>query len=320
MAVLAASDYANRAATDRSYLPGIFDTVFRNGDGQVERSLLLGPNPIIPARGYAADDSVRVTANTGANASVGSFSEGATPLARGKQTIITSAFAFKHFWAFVGQTGHAAARMGRGGAGVRDQDENYELRMALQDLKDAVVVAFLTDAAAHSIRGIISDATYAWGDASRSTSATLISYLLNASSAAISTSLLNKMRYRSKLPPYAARIQALLGSPLQAGKYAELISGKLAVPQGASDILPGDLAMARLPFFELEDCTTTEIYGLSDVDGSWGMTENTLDPSGFELKLYGPTDDSETLQIVKRLAIWCNQPQRQAKLYGLSVG
>ncbi|MCP3973182.1 MAG: hypothetical protein GY720_01675 [bacterium] len=319
MGVLEVSDLSTRVKTDDEFVDEMMhDTVFRNVGALVGR--------IIPERGYQSGTYARIGAITAANGSVESYVEGQTPPSRGKQTTIATKFAYRAWRGLVGQTGHARRELGPGYEHVRGGD--IELVGCMMDIRDLMTTDFLS-ASTYGMQGIINNAGVNWGDSSRTTSATLISYLLNASSAAISTALLNKAKWRSREAPYGARVELWVASPLQSGLVAEVGSGKMALNDiggSVANVIPGDVAAAE-PWADMPDLTTSVVLGLSEVDSSWGYTSN--EPGNvaggrqgeatFHARMYGSQDDSDTLQISTAGAIWCTQPQKQIKIYGLST-
>lgn len=312
MSVKTVADLANVLSTDRQIIAGVHDTVFRNVDS------LIGP--IIPLKGYQAGTGVKILVNVSANASAEVYTEGQSAPSRGQQTVVKADFAFKAFRVFLGETGHARRAHGPAGQGfLEGVDPQYEITMASEDLRDLMTTTFLT-AAIYGVPGIISDATYNFGDQSRSTYATLISYLLDANSAALSTALVNKASHRSHEAPYGAKVELWVASPLQCGAFAELQSGKVAALQANNEIIPTMILPVEMP-----DLATALLLGLTDVQRSWGYTSNEVGNlggkpgSGFHVKYYGAQDDSDTIQLSTAGAIWCNKPNRQVKIHTLST-
>ncbi len=319
MGQLEVSNLSTRVKTDAEFVDeNMHDTVFRNVGALAGR--------IIPERGYASGQYARIGAITAANGSVESYTENKTPPSRGKQTTIATKFEFRHWRGLIGQTGHARRVEGPGYEHVRGGD--LELVGCMLDIRDLMTTDFLSDEI-YGMQGIINNASKNWGDSSRSTSATLISYLLNASSAAISTALLNKAKWRSKEAPYGARVELWVASPLQGGLVAEVAAGKLALNDAGGqtgNVIVNDVAAAE-PWATMPDLTTSVVLGLSEVDAAWGYTSN--EPGNvaggrqgeatFHAREFGSQDDSDTLQISTAGAIWCKQPQKQIKIYGLST-
>ncbi len=312
MAVKTVADLAAVLSSDKQFIPGTHDTVFRNVNS------LIGP--IVPMRGYAAGENVKINVNVAANSSAEVYVEGQDAPARGQQTVVTASFAFKHFRVMIGETGHARRARGPASQGALDGvDPMYELNMAAEDLRDLMTTTFLSTST-YGIQGIINNASVAFGDQSRTTYATLISYLLDASSAALSTSLINKANWRSREAPYGARAQLWVASPLQCGIFAEIQSGKVAALSADNQPIPNSVLPVAMP-----DLTTSVFLGLSDVDRAWGYTSNEegnlggQSGSGLHVRYYGAQDDSDTVQLSTAGAIWCNQPQKQIKIHSLST-
>jgi hypothetical protein len=318
MSVKTASDWSTQVKTDEEFVSDqVFDTVFRN-------DALIGR--VIPLRGDGAGTYVRINAYTAANGSVQSYVEGQSAPSRGKQTAIATKFTFRSWRGFIGETGHSLRERGANAQHVRGGDD--EMRLCMVDIRDLMTTDFLAASQTYSVDGIINNANVNWGDSSRSTSASLISYLLAASSAGISTSLLNKAKWRSKESPYAARVGAWMSAPLQGGLVAEVAAGKLSlndVGGQVGNVIVNEVAASE-PWITMPDMLTSTIVGFTDLDGTWGYTNNEVGdmagPTGgmFRTRLYGSQDDSDTLQISTAGAIWCTQPQRQIKITGLSTG
>jgi hypothetical protein len=320
MTVTLAADLANRISADHEFVAGVHDTVFRNTDSLIGR--------VIPLRGYQAGEQVEVRVITSANSSAEVYTEGASAPDRGKQTVIKTSFAFKHFRIMIGETGHARRKRGPNNEGLADgSSPDFELQFAMEDLRDLMTTTFMTAGQTYSIDGIIDDSGTNFGDQSRSTYTTLVSYKLAASSAGLSTSLLNKANWRSREAPYGAKIDFWLAAPLQVGLYAELVSGKLAVPTagGTQDIIPDMFNIAGSMFVPQPDLTTSIILGFTGIDRYWGYTSNERGNFaggglGFHARLFGSQDDSDTMQISTAGAVWCTAPQKQARIEGLSTG
>lgn len=315
--VLVVADLAQRVKTDEEYVAGLHDTVFRN-DGLIGR--------VIPLRGTAPGTYVRINAITAANSSVESYQEGQAAPARGKQQTITTKFAFRSWRGMIGQTGHALREQGAGATHIRGGD--IELEKLLADIRDKMTTDFLARAQTYSLDGIINNSSVNWGDSSRTTYTTLVSYLLAASSAGISTALLNKAKWRSKEAPYGARVGYWMSAPLQGGLVAEVAAGKLSlndVGGSVGNVIVNEVAASE-PWITMPDMLTSTIIGFTNLDTAWGYTNNEVGnmaaPGGgvFRTRLYGATDDSDTMQVSTAGAVWCTEPQAQIKITGLSTG
>jgi hypothetical protein len=316
MSAVQVADLADRVSVDEQYVGGLWDTVFRNEDSLIGR--------IIPLKGYKAGTYCRVNPITAANGSVETYVENQSAPARGKQTVITSKFAFKHFRGMIGETGHARRERGPSNQGLRDgSSPDFELEYVMKDIRDKMTTTFMTAGQTYSVDGIIDDDGTNYGDVSRATYTSLKSYKLSASSAAISTALINQANWRSREAPYGAKPELWFASPLQVGKLAEVLSGKVApfnAAGGLSDVIP-----ERVGVIEVPDLTTSLIFAMTDVARTWGYTSNEVGNMagggmGFHARYYGSQDDSDTLQISTAGAIWCTQPQRQIRIEGLSTG
>ena len=317
MGAVTAADYDELVKTDEEFVDGLWDVVFRN-------DALIGR--VIPLRGDGWGKYKRVNLVTAANTSVQSYQEGQTAPSRGKQTYATAKFAYRSWRVMVGETGHALRNRGPNSEHLRGGPDT-EIRLAMRDLRDKMTTDFLAAGQTYSVDGIVNNATVNFGDLSRTTHAALLSYLLNASSATPSTALINKAKWFSKEAPYGSRIEVWLSSATIGGNLAEVASGKLALNDiggGMANIIPEDVAAAQ-NIISVPDMLTSTMIGLSDVDNTWGYTNNEVGTMAgengavFRTRLYGSQDDSDTLQISTAGAVWSTQPQRQVKIYGLST-
>jgi hypothetical protein len=316
--VLVAADYDDRAKTDAEYVEDkVFQTVFKN-------DALVGP--VIPLRGTKAGEYVRINFYYSANSSVEYYQEGQAAPNRGKQAASTTKFAFRSWRALLGETGHALRRRGGSAEGIRGG--NDELVETMKDIRDKMTTDFLAASQTYSIDGIINDSTVNWGDVSRSTYDTTVSYLLAASSAGISTALLNKAKHRSKEDPYGAMVEYWMSAALQTGLVAEVGAGKISLNDiggGIANVIPSNVAASE-PWITMPNMLTSTIIGFTGLDDYWGYTNNEVGtmagPNGgmFRTRLYGSQDDSDTLQVTTAGCVWCTQPQRQIKITGLSTG
>ncbi len=309
MGVYLASDWAQRASVDKTYIPGISDVVFRNAK-------LIGR--LIPIKPSRPGDYIRIAAITAKNDSVGKYTEGATPKSRGKQTPITTKFEFQAYRGFIGETGHSERRVWKDGQGLRDNDLNprdLELAYGIKDIVDQMTIDFLLRNAA-GLPGMIDDATTDWGDSSRSTSTALVSYLVGSSTTALSTSVMNQATWRSRARPYGADPTLWLAAPLQLGNVAEIMSGKIAGDNANVDVIPstngGTIQIGNNILAEMPDLDTGTILGLTNPDTDWGYVSNQQE--GFKLKVMGAVDDSDELQISTGGLIYNSSPNRQVKI------
>jgi len=309
------AELAARLSTDAQYIPRAHDMVFYNS------SALFGN--IIPMRGLEGGSGVKITAVVAGNDSAEVYTEGQSLPARGNLTTIGVTFGYKHFRVVIGETGHA--RKAQLGGGLLHGDPDLEVDGALKKLRDLITRTYLTDSVSYSILGIIDD-TVNYGDASRSTYTALKSYKLNASSAAISTTIMNKAYNRSRERPYGANVQLWVASPTQTGKYADVVSGKVAPTTAVgAELIPRSIEVGGNPWLPVPDLLTSVVLGLTDIDESWGVKmheDGNLGGgkgSGINVKYMGAQDDSDTIQLSTSLGIYCSQPQKQVKIYGLST-
>jgi len=171
-------------------IAGLHDTVYRN-DGLL---------PLFQQEVSIGNSQKQIKVITAANDSVEMYSENDAAPARGYQQTATASFDFKHFRVVYGMTGHARRLVGSNFQASYADGVNIELLKAVADLRDYMNTTFMSSSA-YGIQGII-DSSTAFGDTNRaSTYTSLISYELSASSAAISTALLNKWMHGAKDQP-----------------------------------------------------------------------------------------------------------------------
>lgn len=321
MSLRIASDLAARASEDVLFLPGIADTVAKN-------NMLIGR--IIPNKGYHPGATMMQTVITGSPTAEFYVENQSLPV-RTKSTEIEVTHTFRAYRTVIGMSSHAKRRIGANGAGLKPGQPGAELdlQQGMMSVTDLETTDYLARQI-YGLQGLIDDSTTNFGNQSRTTYTTLVSYLLNASSAALSTSLINKASWRSREFPYQANVQLWLACPARIGDYAELVSGKAALANVArGDIVPmanGFMQVGTNVFAEMPDLTTSVMLGLTNVDSDWGYYSNEVTddgmspaPGGYRLKEFYPDDDSDMLQISKSSLILCRSPHKQIKIYGLST-
>jgi hypothetical protein len=308
------SDIRNRLSADAQFAESEFYTsVFSYGMGVIE---------LLTDAGYVPGEAayVEMEADLG---SAEVFTEGQALGAPVESTYLTPKFAFKNLRAVIRSSGDERRALGDSDQGARIADPARKVQRAIEAIRYLMAKTF-DDAAAYGVQGIISAATYNYGDAARTTYTKLASYELNASSAAISTALLNKFAYRSAEDPYGCIFDATIASAVQASKIAELGSGKLAIPSanGQLNLVPTGMAIGTAPLFVLPNLTTSVILGLTGVrNGKWKWAWHEPNPGRFHILDLG-ADNSDTptnLQISTSGCMYCVNPNQQGKLYGLST-
>jgi len=245
-----------------------------------------------------------------------------------QQTILATA-SYKHLRVFTRITGHARRQAGatwdsdsapwlRGGTLV-------EAEKALQDLLSLWEQTFLGTAgskATYALYGIVDDATTAFYDKSRSTYTTLASYVKDASSAAVSTSLLDTAIAALFDATYGGKAELLVMSPTQARKVAALVAGKIQTPT-ASDIAGGSpWAMpdyAGIPVLVVRGLPNSVIYLLSQIDSVWGWANHEPAPGGIDILPYGVQSDAKITQYSMAGALICKNPRIQGVIESLGT-
>lgn len=306
------SDITNRLSDDAKHVSSVFrSVVFDYGAGIIEMLRDGGYSPGTSAK-------IEVEVNLG---SAELYTEGQnlpTPI---ESTDIVVSFAHKHFRAAIRESGHERRARGPSDEGLRLKNPERKMERAMFAIRDLMAQSF-DGTSAHELQGIISASTN-FGDASRTTYTKLKSYELNASSAAISTALLNKLYTLSQDTPYGSMGDLCLVSATQANKWAELVSGKLAMPDVASGSLtPTGLVFGSAPVKILPNLTNSVVLLLTGATtGDWEWIWNEANPGRFHVLDLGAAnaDNPMNLQISTAGAMVCYTPNKQAKLYGLST-
>lgn len=311
------SDISNRLSNDAQFHGSAFMTaVFDYGVG------IIGE---LTDWGYMPGQNLKIELEADRDdAEV--YTEGQALPAPLESTYINASFAYKHFRAVIRESGHERRARGPADQGTRIADPTRKQKRAVAAIAYLIATTF-DDAAIYGLEGQISAGTYNFGDQSRTTYERLKAYELNASSAAISTALLNKFNYLAMEDPYGAMFDFVVTSTTQGHKWAELGSGKLALntANGALNLMPTDLMLGAAPVYILPNLTTSIVLGMTGVkDGSgrWGYAWNEANPGRYHVLDLGAanSDTPMNLQISTALAMAHENPNQQAKLYGLSTG
>ena len=310
-----ASDIANRLSEDSQFARGMFATaVYEYGMGVVE---------LFDDWGYRPGASAKIELEVDLD-SAETYSEGDSLPAPIESTYIKPAFDYKHCRGVIRESGHERRTRGPNDEGARIRDPERKMKRAMAAIVYLIAKTF-DDAATYGIEGIISETTYNFGDQSRSTYAKLQSDELSASSAAISTALLNKWITLAKNDPHGARVDYVLGSATQVHKINELMSGKLAAPDIGRPmaLTPSDVRIDGAPLLLVPNLTTSILLGLTGVkSGNWGKIWNEANPGRYHVLDLGAAnaDNPMNLQISTSLCIANDIPHRQTKLHTLSTG
>ena len=306
------SDITNRLSDDAKFAKSEFlSVVFDYGAGVVD---------MLQDGGYAPGTTAKIEVE----ADLGSaevYTEGQALPSAIESTYIVASFSHKHFRAVIRESGHERRARGESDQGVRIADPERKMKRAIFAIRDLMAQTF-DDTSAYGLQGIV-DATTAFGDQSRSTYTKLKSYELSASSAAISTALLNKLYTLAQDTPYGAQPDLCLVSATQAHKWAELVSGKLAMPDVASGSLtPTGLMFGSAEVKILPNLTNSVVMLLTGTKtGDWQFIWNEPNPGRFHVLDLGAanSDTPMNLQISTAGAMVCYSPNRQAKLTTLST-
>ncbi len=254
------------------------------------------------------------------------FTEGQALPTPVEGTIITPKFAFKNIRAVVRSSGAERRAMGENGEGLRFGNPERKVQRAIEAIRYLMATTF-DDAAIYGLVGLISETTYAFGDTSRSTYDHLQSYEYDpGTSVALSTSVLNYFIHRSGEDPHGCAFDMVLMNAIQASRYAELVSGKAALPSvsgGPQNLIPTGLAVGAAPLFILPNMLSSIVLGLTGVrEGKWKWVWHEPSPGRFHVLDLG-ADNSDTvvnLQISTSGCMYCTNPQQQGKVVDLSTG
>lgn len=310
------SDITNRLAADTRVNKGAFYTaVFDYGAGIIE---------VVKDGGYQAGTAAKIELEADLSAAE-VYIEGQNLPAPVESTWIVPSFAFKHIRSICRMSGHERRALGSAEQGAANPSRvEMKVERAMFAIRDLMAQTF-DDAASYGLEGII-DATSDFGDTSRATYTKLASYELSAAGAAISTALLNKLYTLSQDTPYGAQPDLCLVSATQAHKWAELVSGKLALPEAknapSGSLVPSGLYLGTAPVMILPNLTNSVVLALTGVQkGDWQFIWNEENPGRFHILDLGAAnaDTPLNLQISTSGALVCVSPQRQAKLTTLTT-
>jgi len=314
------------AATERG---AFFTAVFSYGMGIVELLKDGGYKPAGP------DQTVRVPIETDIDGAVQEYAEGDGLPAWIEPEYAMAQFSVKAFRGVIRQTGHERRALGQSGeAGIAPDMVNAKLRAVINRIKYLIATTY-DDDAVYGIQDLI-DSSAAFGGLSRTTYSKLVSYLLNASSAGISTSILNNWWHRGMNDPYGCAFDLVLMSTTQASRLAELGSQKIdTTPSDATgglNLVVTNLMVGTAPVVIVPNLATSIVLGLTgarrrapgDADGggdAWQVWWSEPNPGRFHVLDLGAgeADNPMRLQISTSLAVGCTVPQRQGKIYGLST-
>jgi hypothetical protein len=314
----------NDASTDQS---AFYTAVFKYGKGLIQ---LLNDDGFKPT-GASGKIQVPLEVDTG---DAETYNEGQSLPAFLEGTYGIPAWDVKHFRAVIRMTGHERRALGTAGeAGLMPGLVDAKIRRAVARIEYLMATTY-DDAAAYGIQHMI-DATQDFGGLSRTTYTRLRSYVLNANSAYISTSLLNRFHYLSQNDPHGAAYDLVLIPAAQAAFMAELGSQLLALPSadlgGGLNLVPTSLRVGSAPVVLVPNLTNTIVLGLTgarlrtsgetSASHAWGWTWCEPNPGRFHVLDLGAgeQDNPMRVQISTAGAMTCNQPHTQGKLYGLSA-
>jgi hypothetical protein len=307
------SDITNRLSDDAKHVSSVFrSVVFDYGSGVIDMLRDGGYYPGTSAK-------IEIEADLG---SAETYTEGQnlpTPI---ESTYIIASFDYTHFRAVIRENGHERRARGPADQGTRIGDPQRKMERAMFAIRDLMAQTF-DGTSDGQIQGLIDSSTN-FGGQSRSTYTKLKSYELSASSAAISTALLNKLYTLAQDTPYGAMPDLCLVSATQANKWAELVSGKLAMPDVSSGSLtPTGLMYGSAPVSILPNLTNSVVLLLTGArTGDWEFIWNEANPGRFHVLDLGAAnaDNPMNLQISTAGAMVCYTPNKQAKLTTLSTG
>jgi len=308
------SDISNRLSADAEYVNGsaFYTAVFEYGMGIIELLADWGYQP-------GVDAMLEIDAALG---SAEVYTEGQALPSPIEATTLQAKFTHKHFRAVIRESGHERRARGLNDSGMRISVPDKKMADAINRIKYLLATTF-DDNDTYGLEGQVSQSTN-FGDQSRTTYAALKPYKLDASSAAISTALINKALGLAQNDPYGAVPDVILVSATQWHKIAELGSGKLAIPSasGPLGLVPTTLVLGGAPVMLLPNMVTDQLVGLSGVrSGDWGFVWNEPNPGRFHVLDLG-ADGSDTvmnLQISTAGAMLHRNPNKQLYIDSLST-
>jgi len=329
-----ASDVFNRLSDDATYIngPSAFHTaVFSYGMGVVE---------LVDDWGYKAkgpDEKLHLEIEADLDAAE-VYIEGQAMPAPIESTDLEVAFTPKAFRGVVRESGHERRARGSLDQGARFPDAQRKVKRAIAAIKNKIAKT-LDDAATYGMQGQVSQTTN-YGDQSRTTYSKFKPYKLDASSADVSTALLNKWWALGMDDPYGANPDVVLISATQFQKIAELGSGKLSVPDaqpiGGFNLVPTALRVGTAPVMVMPNISTSTLFGLTGATAraqglsqdantgsrTWGITWHEENPGRFAVLDLGAnnTDTPMNIQISTDLTLAHTNPNEQTYLTGLSTG
>jgi hypothetical protein len=276
---------------------------------------------LIPDRGYKAGEYEQVDLIYSGNTSAEIYTENAVAPNAGQQTVTTAKFTPVHFRVTIRQTSHARRYAGPRGEGLIGKDIDLEFNKAVADMRNLMEDTYIGTGAGY-LQGIVDNST-AYGDIARATYTATKSYEASASSAAISSSVVNAHLAAAREEPYKCFPQVFLSSNLQVGKWNEVMSGKVTMANisGASFVNTSPVSyIGSIPLVPINALTNSVLIGLTDIANSWHKRTKEWRPGALDIKVMGPSDDSDTVQISTAMVLWCTAPEAQFKLTTLSTG
>lgn len=310
------SDITNRLSADAEFVGGpsaFYTSVFSYGMGVLE---------LLSDGGYQAGEDAMVEIESALD-SAEVYTEGQAMPLPVESTYLNAKFTFKHFRAVIREGGHERRARGPADQGTRIKDPDRKIQRAIDRLKYLMATTF-DDNDTYGLQGQISQSKN-YGDQSRTTNTTLKPYKLNASSAAISTALLNKWLGLGQNDPYGAYPELVVMSATQFHKIAELGSGKLTIPSaaGGMNLTPTSLVIGGCPVVLMPNLATSIVLGMSGVrSGEWQLIWNEANPGRFHVLDLGASgmDNPMNLQISTACAMVHTSPNKQSYIDSLSTG
>lgn len=303
----------------------LIDTVFKYADTFAMWPDLASREGVASFGGDGYEIPLIVAGNDSAEVFV---EDGVVPDAGYQQKVVAKA-AYVSLRVFTRLTGHAKRQMGR----TWDSDSapwiiggrDDEAEMALGDLLSLWEQTFLGTAgskAIYNLYGIVDDSTTNYYDQSRTTYATLASYVGAGGSAAITTAILDAALQGLYDATYGGKAELLLMSPTQARKYDALIHAKTTLT------MRGDMAggapwmhepYGGIPVMSVRGLPNSLIWMLSGIDRHWGWANHETAPGGIDILPYGVQSDAKITQFVMSGALICKQPRQQGVIESLGT-
>lgn len=289
----------------------LFDSVYK----------YAGIVPLLPKRpGFVPGANYTWTVRIAGNSSVQKFASADPVPASGYQQTLLITGTWQNYRVIIRLEGDARrAAGGRWGElawpGVVG-GQNYEVVGGLEDLASYVAQDSLS-ADIHGCDGQVNDDSVNYWDRARGVYTTLQAAVVAGGGAANSVLLMNKLLATTRGAGHGGKPKLLLMGDTQDRKFADLVSGKLAL-QAAGDISGGGH-----PLFD--GCLPVNVPGLAAaivlaIDPThWEVLNHEPENEGVDVLEFGPSSDAKVYQAVMSNMIIDHEPWRDGRLENLST-